>query len=97
MKKRYSISKEQCNCELFEFFDNIAKIAGETGDISKLKYDCCNICVTKSVQNQIKKYYETRGCVGEQFATFWLLLGPKANLDCDGYEVEIEDGFIIRG
>ncbi len=40
MKKRYSVTEDQCNCKLAEFFDNIAKLSGETGDISNLKYDC---------------------------------------------------------
>lgn len=48
MKKRYSVTEDQCNCKLAEFFDNIAKLSGETGDISNLKYDCRKICVTKT-------------------------------------------------
>lgn len=26
-----------------------------------------------------------------------LLYGPKADLDGDGYEVEVEDGFVTKG
>ena len=33
----------------------------------------------------------------ETITTFMLLYGPKADLDGDGYEVEIEDGFITKG
>lgn len=29
--------------------------------------------------------------------TCMLLYGPKADLDGDGYEVEVEDGFVTKG
>ena len=56
MKKRYSISKEQCTCGISELYDNVANIT-----------------------------------------TCMLLYGPKADLDGDGYAVEVEDGFITKG
>lgn len=97
MKKRYIVTEEQCNCKLAEFFDNVAKLSGETGDISKLTYDCRKICVTKPVQDCIWKCYLDAGNSGEQIAAFWVLFGPKANLEGESLEVEIEDGFIVRG
>lgn len=97
MKKRYSVTEDQCNCKLAEFFDNIAKLSGETGDISNLKYDCRKICVTKPVHEYIWKYYSDAGNSTENVAALLLLYGPKANLDGDALEVEIEDGFIVRG
>lgn len=97
MKKRYSVTEDQCNCKLAEFFDNIAKLSGETGDISNLKYDCRKICVTKPVYHQIHKYYLNTGRSDDSFAMIWMIYGPKANLNGDALEVEIEDGFIVRG
>lgn len=38
MKKRYSISKEQCTCGISELYDNVAKIMGVL-DLSKVVYD----------------------------------------------------------
>lgn len=97
MKKRYSMTKRQCYCSIIEFFDNVAKICGETGDISRFTYDCRKICVTKPVYDQIHKYYLDTGCSDDSFGMFWAIYGPKANLDGDTSEVEIEDGFIVRG
>lgn len=97
MKKRYSMTEDQCYCSIIEFFDNVAKLCGETGDISRFTYDCRKICVTKPVYDQIHKYYLDTGCSDDSFGMFWAIYGPKANLDGDTSEVEIEDGFIIRG
>ncbi len=33
----------------------------------------------------------------ETITTCMLLYGPKADLDGDGYEVEVEDGFVTKG
>lgn len=33
----------------------------------------------------------------EEIGTKLLLCGPKANLIGDGYEVEVENGFVIEG
>lgn len=74
MKKRYSISKEQCTCGISELYGNVAKIMG-VSDLSKVVYDCRKLSITNCM----------------------LLYGPKADLDGDGYEVEVEDGFITKG
>lgn len=76
MKKRYSISKEQCTCGISELYDNVAKIMGVL-DLSKVVYDCRKLSITKKVLD--------------------CLYGPKADLDGDGYAVEVEDGFVTKG
>ena len=35
--------------------------------------------------------------ISELITTCMLLYGPKADLDGDGYEVEVEDGFVTKG
>lgn len=37
------------------------------------------------------------GISDETITTCMLLYGPKADLDGDGYEVEVEDGFVTKG
>lgn len=83
MKKRYSISEDDCKVCVVDFYDNAAKIAGyhvtdETG------YDCRKICVSKSVEKIIHEYGE-----------FWIMFGPKASIDSDDFVFEIEDGFVV--
>lgn len=48
MKKRYSISKEQCTCGISELYDNVAKIMG-VSDLSKVVYDCRKLSITTSM------------------------------------------------
>jgi hypothetical protein len=81
MKKRYSIPKEQCTCGISELYDNVAKIMG-VSDLSKVVYDC-------------RKHSENQS--DETITTCMLLYGLKADLDGDGYEVEVEDGFVMKG
>lgn len=47
--------------------------------------------------DQIHKYYLDTGRSDDSFAMIWTIYGPKANLNGDALEVEIEDGFIVRG
>lgn len=86
MKKRYSISKEQCTCGISELYDNVAKIMGVL-DLSKVVYDCRKLSITKKVLD----------CLYGFITTCMLLYGPKADLDGDGYAVEVEDGFVTKG
>lgn len=96
MKKRYSISQRKCEQGLVEFYSYVAEICNieiteESG------FDCTKICVTKPVQDSIKKYYsEYQKLSAEEIGAKLLLCGPKANLTGDGYEVEVEDGFVIE-
>lgn len=93
MKKRYSISKEQCTCGISELYDNVAKIMG-VSDLSKVVYDCRKLSITKKVLDGLYEFYHSENQSDE---TITLLYGPKADLDGDGYEVEVEDGFITKG
>lgn len=46
----------------------------------------------------IERYYsEYQKLSDEEIGTKLLLCGPKANLIGDGYEVEVENGFVIEG
>lgn len=96
MKKRYSIPKEQCTCGISELYDNVAKILG-ISDVSKSVYDCRKLFITKKVLDRLYKFYHSENQSDETIATCMLLYGPKADLDGDGYEVEVEDGFVTKG
>ena len=47
--------------------------------------------------DQIHKYYLDTGRSDDSFAMIWTIYGPQANLNGDALDVEIEDGFIVRG
>lgn len=86
MKKRYSIPKEQCTCGISELYDK-----------SKAVYDCRKLSITKKVLDCLYKFYHLENQSDETITTCMLLYGPKADLDGDGYEVEVEDGFVTKG
>ena len=44
-----------------------------------------------------KEFYRSENQSDETITTCMLLYGPKADLDGDGYEVEVEDVFITKG
>ena len=96
MKKRYSIPKEQCTCGISELYDNVAKIMC-VSDLSKVVYDCRKLSITKKVLDCLYKFYHLENQSDETITTCMLLYGPKADLDGDGYEVEVEDGFVTKG
>ena len=99
MKKRYSISKELCTCEISELYENIAKIMG-ISDLSKVVYDRRKVSITKKVRDCLYEFYhsENQSNVDELITICMIILyGPKADLDGDGYEVEVEDGFVTKG
>lgn len=78
----YGYVAEICNIEVTE----------------KSTFDCTKICVTKPVQDSIIRYYsEYQKLSDEEIGIKLLLCGPKANLIGTGYEVEVEDGFVIEG
>lgn len=97
MKKRYSISQKKCEQELVAFYSYVAEIC----DIEITEgstFDCTKICVTKSVLNSIIRYYSNiQKLSDEEIIVELVLCGPKANLTGDGYEIEVEDGFVIEG
>ena len=96
MKKRYSIPKEQCTCGISELYDTVAIIMG-ISDISKAVYDCRKLSITKKVLDCMYEFYRLENRDDEFITTCMLLYGPKADLDGDGYEVEVEDGFVTKG
>lgn len=97
MNKRYSISKELCFQSLNDFYNSVAEIIGIDIDDGKLRaFDGKHISVTKPIQDTIIKYYADEGRLDiYEIVSMLIVFGPKANLDGDGYEFEIEDGFII--
>lgn len=94
MKKRYSISEDDCKVCIADFYNNAAKIAGYHVT-NKTSYDCRKICVSKSVEKLICEYYEENGTSKELIGTYWVLVGPKASIDSDDFVFEIEDGFVV--
>lgn len=59
MKKRYSISKEQCICSIGKLYDTIAIIMG-ISDVSKAVYDCRKLSITKKVLDCMYEFYHWR-------------------------------------
>lgn len=97
MKKRYSISQRKCEQGLVAFYSYVAEIC-DIEITEKSTFDCTKICVTKSVLDSIIRYYsEYQKLSDEETIVELLLCGPKANLTGDGYEIEVEDGFVIEG
>ena len=45
----------------------------------------------------IFEFYHSQNCDDETIATWMLLYGPKADLEGEGCEFEIEDGFVAKG
>ena len=95
MTKRYVLSQSDCECSLVNFYENVAKKT-EVNITDTTGYDCRKICITKSVQDGIWKYYTENGRSDEQIAALMLQYGPKANLTGEEFAVEIEDGFITE-
>ncbi len=93
MRKRYSISEDECRCSLNDFYENAAKITGEK-TTEKTCYDCRKICVTKAVQECIWNHYLSEGFSSGSVASLLLMAGPKANLEGNSLEFEVEDGFV---
>ncbi len=94
IKKRHSILAKKCSQTLVNFYECAAKIAGIklTG---KSGFDCRKIRITKPVQDAIVKYYmDKEHLTTEEIGVILLHFGPKANLDGDGYEFEVEPGFV---
>ena len=96
MKKRYPITKEQCMCSIGKLYDTVAIIMG-ISDISKAVYDCRKLSITKKVLDCLYKFYHSENQSDETITTCMLLYGSKADLDGDGYKVEVEDGFVTKG
>lgn len=97
MRKKIVLEKEDCYCDLDTFYSNVAEKM--SADISpETMFDCRKICVTKQVQDELWKYQkEEKGLKDQAVASFFLCLGPKANLtdqkECP-YIAEVQDGFL---
>ena len=50
--------------------------------------------MTKAVQECIWNYYSSEGFSSGSVASLLLMAGPKANLDGNSLEFEVEDGFV---
>lgn len=95
MTKRYLIKREKCECTLYNFYKNVAEVTGKK-NLDELQYDCRKICVTKPVQESIRKFYLDEGYGEGEIGALFLIGGPKANLDGDDYAFEVEKGFAVR-
>lgn len=92
---RYSINKRDCNCSITKFYEKAAKKAGlNTTDTTT--YDCRKICITEQIRKALFRYYSNLGLSDEKIAMLFLQYGPKASLDGDKYEFEIEEGFAFE-
>ncbi len=98
MKQRHAIPMEKCEQSLIEFHEYVAAVCGITATENNI-FDCRKVCVTKSVQECIIEHYlkSYPKVSREQVLQQLLLCGPKANLEGDGYEFEVEDGFVRKG
>lgn len=97
MVRIVSLRKEDCYCDLTTFYENVARrLRIEVTD--KTRFDCREICVTKSVQEVLWSYYrEEKNRTDDQIAAMLLGYGPKANLEEHGileYRAETGDDFI---
>lgn len=75
-----------CKMGLVDFYDALARLMyGKTYE----HYDCRKVCVGKSIQDDIFKYYEEQGKETIDISMMWVCYGPKATLE--GYEIEAEN------
>lgn len=95
MRKRYFLTKEECEVNLNDFYENAARTVGYAVT-DKTRFDCRKICITASIMEALWSFYSALGSNDEQIATIMLQFGPKANLDGNGYEFTNEDGFITE-
>lgn len=90
------LAENDCRCELPIFYEIVAGRAGFeiTGNY---QFDCSKIRCTKAVQDAIFQFYKDKlNADIVSLGMMWVNSGPKADLDGDGYAVEIEDGFVTN-
>lgn len=96
-EKMYKLTKEECDCDVVDFYDNVARHIGYS-EVENLKYDCRYICVsTKIMESVVNHYVNKMNITRGQAELIWLHYGPKANIDSDDYCVRIDDKFIECG
>lgn len=97
MTKNVQLSKEDCYCDLTDFYENVARKI-PVGITDRTLFDCRKICVTKLVQDTLWSYYREEQHISNMDITaIFLIYGPKANLKKAKdmpYRAEVEDGFI---
>lgn len=92
------LMKEDCYCELLEFYEHVAHELGvkTTADV---RFDCRSICVSPAVIKEIRSYYRNElGANDEEISALLLIYGPKANVtesDASRYRVEVKEGFLL--
>ena len=90
------LTKEDCNCGLVEFYENVARKAGIKFD-GRSKFDCRRLLVTKLAQFEIRSHYhEEENRSEEEIAITLAQYGPKASLpanEATPYIAEVQDGF----
>ena len=89
--QRLKLRKEDCYKSLTDFYDYLAEQNGV--DTKKVQYDVRKICCTQGVADEIFQFYKEQGHSSEQVGVLWLCCGPKANLEEEGFVVELEEGF----
>ena len=99
MKEKIILEKEDCYYDLDEFYSKVAQKMKV--DISpETLFDCREICVTKTVQDELWKYQrEVKGLDNQAIAALFLCMGPKANLSEQKgkpYAAEVTDGFLSK-
>lgn len=90
------LEEKDCDCSLIDFYIRIAEKAGFALEPGKM-LDCAKVRTTRAVQDTVYAFYKRRGASDLDVSMLWADQGPKADLDGDGYAVEIEDGFIMEG
>lgn len=96
MKKDILFQKSSVHAESASFMTMSLKSWGVL-DLSKVVYDCRKLSITKKVLDCLYEFYHSENQSDETITTCMLLYGPKADLDGDGYAVEVEDGFVTKG
>lgn len=93
------LKKEDCYCNLVTFYQNVAKAMGcDPLKVIMTSFDCRKLRVTKPVQDEIWAFYrDTEGANDVDLAMLWVMFGPKADLEGEGYAAELQEGFFLNG
>ena len=92
---KVNLTKEECYCGIAELYDIVAAKLGYS--LPAVYYDCCKLCVSEPVMEQVFAYYKTEHHLTRlAFNHLWLNLGPKANLAGDDYRADAQKGFILE-
>lgn len=94
-----ALTKEECHCSIFDFYDNVAANVGYF-PTRNTRYDCQKICCSPEVQDEIFAHYRESDCNDATIGCLWMNLGPKANLvpekKLGKYVVTVETGAIYE-